>query len=238
MPKKAAAVKRTQPVDYAERIRTAIIEGRYLPNQRLTEEELAEFLDTNRGNVRAALAKLENQGLVVLERNRGARVRLISPEEAVEIAEARAMLERALARFAAVKATEADLEELRALLAVTDEGCVALDFEHYVRSSHELHEVIARIADNEVIARLLDTLRSLGVTFQYRSVLQPGRMQESSAEHHALVQAIADHDPDAAEEAMRRHLDGSTAALRNVIALRRSSPIAAYGSLLVYKGGR
>lgn len=226
------------PVDFADRLRTAIFEGRYLPNQRLTEEELAEFLGTNRGNVRAALAKLEQQGLVVLGRNRGSRVRMVAPDEAVEIAEARAMLERALVREATLNATEDDIAELRTLLAEIDDGCSALDFAEYVRSSHRLHEAIARMADNAVIERLLSTLRSLGVTFNFRSVLIPGRMHESAHEHHDLVAAIAARDPDAAEESMRKHLDESTAALRKVIAMRQASPIANYGSFLLYKGGK
>lgn len=226
------------PVDFADRLRTAIFEGRYLPNQRLTEEELAEFLGTNRGNVRAALAKLEHQGLVVLGRNQGARVRVISPEEAVDVAEARAMLERALVRSATINATDEDIAELRELLGEIDGGSTARDFGDYVRSSHDLHETIARMADNGVISRLLSTLRSLGVTFNYRSVLYPGRMAESTHEHHDLVNAIESRDPDAAEEAMRKHLDESTAALRKVIAMRQTSPIANYGPFFLYKGGK
>src|ERR1700727_1190216 len=74
-------------------LRTEIIEGRLHPNERLVEAELAERLGVGRTAVRTALARLEHEGLVELERHRGARVRVVSVPEAIEILQARAALE-------------------------------------------------------------------------------------------------------------------------------------------------
>ena len=62
-------------------MREWITGGRFMPNERLIETDLAEALGVNRANVRMALAMLEQEGLVVRERNRGARVRLVSDAE-------------------------------------------------------------------------------------------------------------------------------------------------------------
>src|SRR6478752_3086026 len=92
-----------------------IVNGDLSPGERLVEEELAEQLGEGRGAIRTALLRLEHDGLVVRERNRGARVRRVSTEEAVEILEARASLESLAAGYAALRRTEADVEELRAI---------------------------------------------------------------------------------------------------------------------------
>ena len=98
---KANAPEQDGRQDAAARLREWITGGRFMPNERLIETDLAEALGVNRANVRMALAMLEQEGLVVRERNRGARVRLVSDAEAIEIAEARQSLEALVARQAA-----------------------------------------------------------------------------------------------------------------------------------------
>ena len=73
-------------------LRRAIETGHFMPSQRLVEADLAAWMGTNRSNVKLALGKLEQEGLVVSEPNRGARVRVISEQEALEILQVRAAL--------------------------------------------------------------------------------------------------------------------------------------------------
>ena len=103
--------------DVAVRLREFIASGRFVPNERLVEVDLATALKTNRANVRIALAMLDQEGLVVRERNRGARVRRVSDTEAMEIAEARRALEGVVARQAAARAGKADTLALRSIIA-------------------------------------------------------------------------------------------------------------------------
>ena len=74
-------------------LREAIVRGDLAPDARLVEAELSTTFDMSRGAVRTALIRLEQDGLVVREPHRGARVRRVSDEEAVEILQARAVLE-------------------------------------------------------------------------------------------------------------------------------------------------
>src|SRR5487761_1050507 len=94
------------------RLRDAIASGQFHPNERLVEASVANRLGVGRTAVRAALVRLDQEGLVTLEPNRGARVRLISDREALEIEEVRASLEGFLAHRAAGRITP---EELRGL---------------------------------------------------------------------------------------------------------------------------
>src|SRR5260370_6872593 len=84
-------------LDVYRRLREGIIAGRFQPNERLVEANLSRMLSAGRTAVRAALVRLDQEGLVTREHNRGARVRLVSDQEALQIQEVRAALERLLA---------------------------------------------------------------------------------------------------------------------------------------------
>src|ERR1700744_5555514 len=105
------------PLRAEDHLREAIVTGRLQPNERLVESDLARSLGVSRTLIRAALVGLEHEGLVEHERHRGARVRLVSESEAVEILETRSVLEGLAARLAAERATAEDIEELKGILA-------------------------------------------------------------------------------------------------------------------------
>lgn len=184
----------------------AIASGALLPNERLVEQDVVDRFGLTRPAVRTALIRLAHDGLVVREPNRGARVRLVSELEAVEILETRAAIESLAARHAAVRATPADTAELIELADRLADRHAAGDLEGMSDLNERLHRRIVEIARHETIARLDALLTPQLVRFQYRTILQPGRADRSLAEHRELVAAIAAGDGDRAEHAMRAHL--------------------------------
>jgi DNA-binding GntR family transcriptional regulator len=195
-------------------LREAIVLGTLQPNERLVEANLARDFGLGRSAVRTALARLEQDGLVEREPHRGARVRLIDEREAVEILEARSVLEGVAARHAATNATAADVKRLRQILK---EMRRLLDKDDLLRASDEnavLHRTLLEIADHPTVTRLISMLKSQLVRFQYRTIMLPGRTERSFEEHSAIVDAVAAGDADAAEAAMRRHLSHVAEALR------------------------
>jgi DNA-binding GntR family transcriptional regulator len=217
---KARAPEHDDRQNVAARLREMITAGRFMPNERLIENDLAAALHANRANIRMALAMLDQEGLVIRERNRGARVRLVSDNEAIEIAEARRALEGLVARQAAAHATKVDREILRGIIAGMRKAHAASDFLLISQLNAKLHAEIHRIAANETVTRLLETLKSQIVRQQYRSILLPGRAKASVQEHAAIVAAICVGDGNAAETEMRRHMDAVIAGLKQAIALR------------------
>jgi 4-hydroxy-4-methyl-2-oxoglutarate aldolase len=199
---------------YAE-LRDAIVSGRLQPHERLVEAELSRELGVGRAAVRAALARLEQEGLVEHERHRGARVRMVSEREAIEILEARAVLEGLTARHAAERADAAAVDGLRAILADMRTRGKDGDLLGASDQNARLHERLREIADHPTSARLISGLRSQLVRFQYRTILLPGRSERSFGEHEAIVEAVAKHDPDAAEKAMLTHLSHVGQALHD-----------------------
>ena len=196
-------------------LRAAIVAGRLRPNERLVEADLTRRLGVGRSAVRTALARLEHEGLVELEPHRGARVRLVSVPEAVEILQARAALEGLAANRAARNATDGDVADLKAILAEMRKLLDGSDLLKASDANAVLHRRLLEIGGHATANRLIDGLRSQLVRFTYRTILLPGRSERSFAEHTAIVDAIAAHDGPAAERAMRRHLSHVADALRN-----------------------
>jgi DNA-binding GntR family transcriptional regulator len=203
-------------------LREAIVDGRLQPNERLVEADLAHRFGAGRTAIRAALVRLDQEGLAERQPNRGARVRLVSDREALEIEEVRVALEQMLARHAATRITERNVAELRAILREMSARVEAGDPLGYSELNAQFHEMIWAIADQSVASTLVANLKSQSIRFQYRTILQPGRPDRSLREHATIVEALASRDPDASETAMREHLSRVVETLKQAIARHRS----------------
>jgi DNA-binding GntR family transcriptional regulator len=195
-------------------LRLAILSGDVAPGQRLVEEELAGMLGVTRASLRAALIDLAAEGLVERVPNRGARVRVVTTEEAVAITECRMALEALCAAKAAQNVTDEEAAQLRELgrnltRAVADGNPLK-----YSELNRELHRRIGVISRQAVAVSLLERLHGQIVRHQFQLALRPGRPETSLGEHLAILSAIADRRPDDAELATRRHLGSVIEALR------------------------
>ena len=197
-----------------EALRAAIIAGEYAPRQRLVEIDLCERFGTSRFILRSALQELAAQGLVEFQRNRGARVREVSLTEAVEITEVRILLEGLLAARAAERVSKSDIAMLRRLIRDMHIAVEKSELLTYSELNARLHGAIRDIGAHETAARLLRQLRDQTVRHQFSLSLVPGRPAVSLPQHEAIVAAITAREPDAAEQAMRRHLQSVIEAFR------------------------
>jgi DNA-binding GntR family transcriptional regulator len=223
--------EKDRSVEVYRELRECIVSGRFQPNERLVEADLAELLGAGRTTIRAALVRLDQEGLVQRSPNRGARVRLVSDREALEIEQVRAALEQLQVREAAAHASARDVAGLRADIGRMRARVAEGDPLGYSELNASFHQRIWTIAGNQVATSLLTTLKSQSIRFQYRTILQPGRLLRSLEEHEAIVEALAARDSDASEAAMRVHLSHVVETLGAAIerqaaqpALRRSTP--------------
>jgi DNA-binding GntR family transcriptional regulator len=188
-------------------LRAAIIRGDYAPRQRLVESELCEDFNTSRFIVRNALQELSADGLVEFQRNRGARVREISLTEAIEITEVRRLLEGYEAAQAARRVTNEQKRTLRKIVKDMQAAVEVADPLRYSDLNAQLHAMIQEVADNKTCARVLRQLRDQTIRHSFSLSLVPGRASVSLPQHEAIVAALIAQDPQAAEQAMLRHLD-------------------------------
>jgi DNA-binding GntR family transcriptional regulator len=194
-------------------LREAIAAGDLLPGARLVEADLVAMLGVSRGNVRLAIEALVAEGLVERIPHRGARVRVISADEAIAITEARMVLEALLARKAAERITASQADRLGTQLAALRGALETGDLLKYSALIQRLHEAIREVAAQPVAAGLVDRLQAQLVRHQFQLSLRPGRPQVSLGELTDLVAAIVARQPDRAEAAALTHFRSVIAAL-------------------------
>ena len=204
-----------------EAIRQRIIEGDFLPSQRLVEAQLAESLGFSRHNVRIALDRLHSDGLVRIEPNRGATVATLSLEEAIDILQAREALEGEVARLATLVIDSAGLELLNTHLETMRHALETFEFEIYSATNVRFHQAIYEASGNRTIPEIIKMLRLRLARLQLRTILIPGRSEQSIAEHEAIFEALVRRDGDAAELAARQHVSSLSAAIEKAWSLVR-----------------
>ena len=192
-----------------EALHDAIVDRRLAPGTRLVEDEVGATFGASRTVVRTALQALAFNGIVTLERNRGAFVSRPKPEEGRQVFAARRMIEPGLAAAAAARAGPDDMERLRQHLAIEADALAARGpsaRRAEIRASGDLHLMIADIAGNPLLTRFLGELvarSSLVIALYGRS----GASSCARDEHLGLAEALAAGDPGKAQELMRHHLD-------------------------------
>ena len=197
-------------------LREAILRGDYLPGERLVEAQLIERFSASRFTVRAVLQDLAAEGLVRMEKNRGAHVRKVSLDEAVEITEVRMVIEGLMAARAAERVTESQAAALEEIVSQMREAVEAGEHRRYSDLNQRLHSLIREVSGHRTADRIVQTLRGQLVRHQFTLSLLPGRPQASLPQHERVVAAIRGRDPKAAENAMREHIASVIDALRSI----------------------
>src|ERR1700750_3478532 len=136
-------------------LRQAILSGDVAPGQRLVEEDLAATFGVTRQSLRAALLDLTAEGLVERIPNRGARVRVVTAEEAVAITECRMALEALCAAKAAERVSDDEAAQLRELGRDLESAVAGADPLRYSELNRELHRRVVELSDQQLAAGLL-----------------------------------------------------------------------------------
>jgi DNA-binding GntR family transcriptional regulator len=185
----------------------AVMEHRLPPQTKLTEQSLCEIYALARHNVRKVLARLQADGLVDLEPNRGAFIASPTPQEAGDMFELRQNLERLVIQKVAQHASPAALERLRALVQREREAWQTGNRSAWIRLSADFHVELARLSGNSMLTDLLRRLVSR-TTLLIASVEAPGQNVCSFDEHQEILDQLAAGDKNGASRSMARHLQG------------------------------
>jgi DNA-binding GntR family transcriptional regulator len=188
-----------------DEIRALIVDGPLGPGARLGQAELAERLGISRTSVREALRRLTGDGIVEFEVNRGFFVADLGLDRVLERLEARLLLEPEMARLAAERRTDGDVDAMRQ----------AIDAEQAARSSDDAHDAsrafhlaVAAATRNEALQRLLESLwiadvgRRLLAQRRRAPTWQPSDVEE----HRAILAAVEQGDAARAAQLMRDHV--------------------------------
>jgi DNA-binding GntR family transcriptional regulator len=203
-----------------DQIRQSIVEGRYPPGSRLVEQRLAEQLALSRTPVREALRRLEAEGLVVSERNRGSVVRPVTARDVEDLYDLRVRLESLAAERAAERATAADLAALTQAVEDFDAavpGAAGGDLDGVRRlaaANKRFHDGVLAAAGNHRLSRVLAGTVDLPLVFQALRRFGRPEHERSALFHRLVLEAIAAGAGDRAGRLMTEHvLQGRDALL-------------------------
>ena len=181
-----------------------------------TERDLAGQLTAPRSEIRRALARLEQDGLISRQVGRGTFLTEAASHQfngappdtsPAEIMQTRLLIEPPVAMLAARLATQADLDRITRYLDAGGRSDSYEDFEH---QDAQLHRAIAQSVHNQLLMSMFDvmsTARELPVWGSLkRRTSTPGRRRNYHEQHSRIVAALTDRDPAEAEAAMREHL--------------------------------
>lgn len=191
--------------EIVERIFEAIIDQRLPPGTKLSEAALCEAFGVGRMRIRQSLLLLSSREVVDLLPNRGAFVASPSAEQARDVFEARLMIEPNVARMAAERATDADLQTLEQHLRLEHEAHHGNKRRDAIRLSGQFHVLVAEVAANAVTLRMVKELvtRTSLIIGIFGS---PGVSNCRDEDHDEIFAAFRSRDCDAAARLMSEHL--------------------------------
>lgn len=197
-----------QQASVYEMIREDIVSGRLGPNERLKVADLAEHYQTSTNPVREALQQLRGEGFVLIEPNRGARVRPIDADFVRDIIEIEMLIEPALTRWFVSIASDSDIVELEAIQSEIE----ANNFEDRIRHGlldTKFHQFIYDRHYNRHAAELWWKHREILRAISRRFPTSLSRRMSVLREHRELIERIRAQDADGAAAVVARHVEGS-----------------------------
>jgi DNA-binding GntR family transcriptional regulator len=189
-----------------ERLLDGILTGRYAPDSRIVETQLARELGTSQAPVREALRGLEALGVVEITPFRGARVRRPTRRELLEAYAVRTSLESLGARLAVPRLTDDDLDELAACVDEMQAAASDDDGAGVAEADARFHGRLLELGDNATLLRVWRALEPFSRT--YITLVVPGADPRWSADLHVpILDALRRRDVDAVVAALERHFE-------------------------------
>lgn len=187
-------------------IRARILDGQLEPGSKIVQEQLAEAMGLSRTPIVLALKRLEAEHLVRSETGRGFFVNQCGTEDLVAIYMIREGLEPIAARQVAYTANRPFIEKLRGLFVAFEPPIRRDAWPGYLAADREFHRLIVAECGNPYLIQAMENCRVLAQVYSQALTMPPS---QSYPQHLAIIEAIDVGAPDAAEDAMRKHMVAS-----------------------------
>ena len=204
------------------RLRTMLVEGRIPPGAKLNERELSEQLRVSRTPLREAIKLLAAEGLVDLLPNRGAVAVRLTERDVLDTFEVLAELEGLSGALAAVRITERQLEEMRALQYEMMACFTRHDLSGYYRLNATIHSLINDAAGNPVLSGTYRSINARVQSLRFRTNQNAAKWKRAIKEHEIMLEAMTARDSAAMREVLVQHLNNKR---DTVLALMRAGEI-------------
>jgi DNA-binding GntR family transcriptional regulator len=189
-----------------DRLRDMIVQGELAPGTKLNERVLGEALGTSRTPLREALKYLASEGLVDLLPNRGAIVAPLDAERIKQMFVVMGALEALAGELACRTATDADINEIRALHFQMLAHHARRELGEYFRLNQEIHLKIVDAGANQALADIYRSLNAHVRRARYMANLSPERWDKAVREHEEMLDALTRRDGATLQRILRDHL--------------------------------
>ena len=188
-------------------IRNGIIRGEFKMGQAVTEAALSLSLNISKTPVREALSKLESEGLVVSEKNKGYRIFTLSKQEYIELSELRFALESQALRYGFERDLSGMIEKLELILENMEGYLTVPDREIYQSLDNDFHHVFFKSCGNSAITKVYDKHQSVIVATRLRNLKKENITKHTSFEQHKLlVELLISGKIDESVNLLERHI--------------------------------
>lgn len=189
-------------------IRDMVVSGELAPGSRVTEPLLAKRFGVSRVPVREALRELAAEGFIHLRPYGSPTVQLLTPDLVREVGDARNLLEPSVAREAAQHRTEADLVEIRSILAEGDQAIDEGELHRLHRLNSRFHNAVASACGNSVLGAFVHVLSNRSEWINVATIAQTS--EPLWGDHREIYSAIIRGDAPLAEALMAAHVRRAT----------------------------
>jgi DNA-binding FadR family transcriptional regulator len=226
-------VRRKLSDEVFARLKRMITSGELEPGDEMpSERELMERFGVGRPAIREAMQALANMGLVVISHGERAKVLEVTARSILQqvdqtakimlskssdslehLKSARIFFERGMAREAAGRATDGDIADLQAILEEQRDSLGKA--EEFISADMHFHMRIAQISGNPIFVAVSEAMLAWLKEYHTDMLIWTGKEKFTLAEHEEIIHCLADHDADAAEQAVLKHLERSRALYTN-----------------------
>ncbi|SDE53273.1 transcriptional regulator, GntR family [Priestia aryabhattai B8W22] len=204
----------SKQTDYAyEYVKQRILDGTFYPSQKLIESDLSETIKVSRNTLKKAFLKLEQENLVKIEKNKGATIKSFSLDEIMNYLEVREVIEGLVARTAVRNVSDSNLAALEKTLENMQEHIQTKHFDEYSNCNKAFHDIIYNASKNVQAVEMIKGIKTQLQRVHFKTILVPGRTEESLREHTQILEAFKKRDEQRAEEAVKFHIS----QIRNTI---------------------
>jgi DNA-binding GntR family transcriptional regulator len=188
------------------RLREAILEGYFEPDSQVNQVLVAQQLGTSRGPIRAALSKLEEEGLVVNVPHRGTFVTSLDRKKVRDLYDVRAVLEAHAVRLAVPQMSEADLNQFEKIVKQMQKAAIEGNTNQVIAGDFVIHEFFVERSGNSILRQTWSTLKiqvRRALAFRHRGY---PNLQELADSHYPFIELIRSKDVEGAARLMDAHI--------------------------------
>ncbi|MBV9534875.1 MAG: GntR family transcriptional regulator [Solirubrobacterales bacterium] len=209
---------RTLREQVADHLREEILSSRLAPGVELSEVALARSLGISRGPLREALGQLAAEGLVTIVPRRGAVVKRLTRQEFIDAYQVREALESLAIKLAVPRLSEREKGELHRMAEQMERAAAKANADRFFGLNRQFHARLVRASGNSKLEEVHSQLVAQMGRLMKQSVQLRGGIEQSAAEHRAILEAVDAGDPERAAQLLEDHIEVPQRVLRSLAA--------------------